>query len=127
MLNQEPAVVLVNDEPMLLSAMTHAMENAGLTVTAFARGSAALEDAAIATASVIVSDWTNPPLGGHGLWQELRARRSSALVVFVSPHADDIEALFKGAEVRPTAIVASPFIPRKLVAIVTGLLARPAA
>lgn len=64
---QEPAVVLINDQLMLLSAMTHALETAGLTVAAFERGSAALEDAAITTASVVVSDWTNPPLGGHGL------------------------------------------------------------
>jgi DNA-binding response OmpR family regulator len=106
-------IVIVNNERAISMSIRLALEDAGFDVETFERGSAALEPLRANPPDVILLDQTNTPMG-----TELFARLNEpwiAPVIFVTPHAEEVQRTL-GRRGTPAAdYIASPFSLRELV------------
>ena len=115
-------VVVVNDEPSMLKSAKMWLEQEGVRVLTFADARTALEASWLNDANLLITDYTNPPLGGVGLWHALRARGVTTPVAFLSAWATEVEEMFATAEDRPVAYVELPCSFRELATTVKALV-----
>ena len=106
-------IVIVNNERGISMSIKLALEDAGFDVQTFERGIDALESLRANPPDVILLDQTNTPLG-----TELFAQLNEtwiATVIFVTPHAEDVQRTL-GRRGTPAAdYISSPFSLRDLV------------
>lgn len=84
-----PLIVLVEDDPSLLGALTFALETDGFRVHAHNRGQAAAADADIVLAGCLVVDLKLPDIDGLALVAQLRAAGVTAPAIVITTNPDE--------------------------------------
>jgi len=116
-------VLLVEDDADVRAVAARALRDGGYQVLAAAGAGDAMELAARAPGPVdiLVTDVVMPGVNGKALAEELRRRRPSVRVLFVSGYADDI--LGRHGVLEPgVELLAKPFTPETLVRKVAAVL-----
>jgi two-component system cell cycle sensor histidine kinase/response regulator CckA len=119
-------VVLVDDDPLVRSAVTRALRRAGISVDAVSVpvDSADLERR-LQGADALITDVVMPGLTGPDLVDELRRRGVRTPVIFVSGHAE--HALIERVRGAPNALLlAKPFTTDDILARLDELSPQPA-
>lgn len=107
-------ILIVDDDPMALAILEHALEKLGHEVLSAKNGREGLEKVRYADVRLVICDWEMPEMSGIELCRELRARDSSYVYVILlsgraSP-ADTVEGLSAGAD----DFMPKPFNPAEL-------------
>ena len=121
-------IVIVEDDPSLLGALTFALEADGFFVHGHARGEAAAADPDIAAAGCLVVDLKLPDIDGLALVAQLRAAGVTTPAIVITTNPDERrrrEAVRAGVD-----IVEKPLIDGELrrhidLALAEGRLAGP--
>ena len=120
-------VLVVDDDPDLLTLMVHQLSRADYRVSTAVDGEQALQMAAELLPEVIVLDVMMPKLTGAEVLRRLRATPATSgipvILVSASFDRDRDATLPPGAD----DYIGKPFAPRELPARVGRLLARPSA
>jgi CheY-like chemotaxis protein len=119
-------VLLVEDDDGVRGVAARALREGGFQVLAAAGAGEAMELAARSPGPVdiLVTDLVMPGVNGKALAEELRRRRPTVRVLFVSGYADDI--LGRHGVLEPgVAFLAKPFTPEVLVRKVGAVLRSP--
>ena len=82
-----PAVLVVDDEPILLDTVAQALRRSGYEVLVAARGEDALEIARRETFGLLITDLVMPGMDGITLAQQLRITRPDLPVLFITGYA----------------------------------------
>ncbi|HUG83989.1 MAG TPA: response regulator [Euzebya sp.] len=116
-------VLLVDDEPNILTSLVFLMERSGYEVQVAADGEEALAAVDSFRPDLVVLDVMLPRLSGYEVCQRLRASPAhrDLHIVMLTAKGRDVEAA-KGLEVGADAYVTKPFATRELVALVGRML-----
>jgi DNA-binding NarL/FixJ family response regulator len=118
-------LLVVDDEPGLLLAVSDTMRAEGYEVMTARRGAEAMIRVAEALPDLIISDIRMPGMNGYQLVQNLRSNPRTRLVPIVFLTAKDETAdRIAGFRTGVDAYVTKPFEPDELAAIVAGILER---
>jgi len=120
-----PAVLLVDDDPTLLSVLSRRMRRAGYEVSAASSGPEALKQLADAWPALLVVDLMMPGMDGFELCR--RVKQIADLPIIVLSAVDASEAKVSALELYAEDYVTKPFDPDELVARVQRVLRRSAA
>lgn len=113
-------LLLVDDEPDLLSAMAELLEAAGHTVTGCASGFDARTHIAATRFDAAVVDWALPGVSGRDLVIALQAAQPDTPVVVVTGYGENVvSGSLQSRQVR--AVLRKPFRMRELVQLVATL------
>jgi len=85
-----PLILVVDDERVLAEVLATFLEDEGFRVRMVHDGLAALEQAAMLSPDLIISDMQMPRLGGMGLVRHLRATGNQVPVVLMSAVVADV-------------------------------------
>lgn len=116
-----PHILIVEDEPSIRDAAQYAIETDGCSVNCCSTGGEALEQAG--NCDLIVLDVGLPDMSGFDVCRELRARKSTVPVLFLTARSDEIDRVV-GLEIGGDDYVTKPFSPRELSARVRAILRR---
>ena len=119
-------ILVVDDEPSIVDAVSTALRYEGYEVTEASTGREALEAVAIAEPDLVVLDWTLPDLEGIEVRRRLRARGFRAAVLFLTAEdgvENTVEALLAGGD----DYVTKPFSLAEIAARVQAILRRAGA
>src|SRR5438552_7096858 len=115
-------ILVVDDEPKIVSLARDYLEHAGFAVVSASDGSEALARARAEHPDLIVLDLGLPKLDGLDVARALR-QTSSVPIVILSGRADESDKLV-GLELGADDYVTKPFSPKELVARVRAVLRR---
>ncbi|MGH7385568.1 MAG: PAS domain S-box protein, partial [Candidatus Rokuibacteriota bacterium] len=117
-------VLVVDDEPEVLSLATEILKRVGYSVLEASDGATALEVAQRNEGEIhlLVTDMVMPGISGRDLAGRLRALRTALPVLYISGYVQDASARSALASER-SAFVAKPFTPELLTDRVRELLA----
>jgi CheY-like chemotaxis protein len=118
-------ILLVEDESAVRRMMFEALTRTGYCVWEASNGADAIRKFGeqIGEVDLLVTDVMMPIMNGLRLAEELRSRRPSLNVVFMSGHAEDV--ISGQGRVSPAAdLLQKPFLPDVLVQRVRGILDR---
>jgi two-component system response regulator RegX3 len=115
-------ILVVDDEPAIVHALTYALQREGFEVDARGDGEAALEAALANDYDLIVLDLMLPKLPGIEVCRRVRAERSVPIIMLTAKdtEVDTVVGLSVGAD----EYVTKPFSALELVARVQALLRR---
>ena len=116
-----PSILLVDDEPELLAVCREALEAAGYVVHAAGNGQQALHVLEHTKVALVVTDLSMPQLDGMGLLRAMNTRGVDADVIFLTGYGtieNAVECLQRGA----SDYLLKPFDLRKLLATVQKVL-----
>jgi DNA-binding NarL/FixJ family response regulator len=118
-------LLIVDDEPNLLTAIAAVLRGEGFEVATARNGKDALLQLAKSIPDLIVSDIRMPLMDGYKLARQLRSAPHTALIPIVFLSAKDetedrIEGFHSGIDVYLT----KPFEPEELIAVINNILAR---
>lgn len=116
-------ILLVDDEPNIISLARLYLERDGYRVASAGDGLSALENAAALKPAVIVLDLMLPKLDGLEVCRRLRAKNNMVPILMLTAKDEDIDKIL-GLEMGADDYVTKPFNPRELVARVRALLRR---
>ena len=116
-------ILIVEDDPSLLAAVSEALEDEGYDIVAVSHGRAALEAILSRRPALVLLDMRLPIMNGWDLARELRAREI-ALPIVVMTAAQDAAAW--AAEIGAAGHLAKPFDLLDLLATVERLRERTA-
>ena len=119
-----PAVLLVDDDPTLLSVLSRRMARAGYEVRTARSGSAALKQLEAGWPALLVIDLMMPEMDGFELAR--RVKQIADLPIIVLSALDASEAKVTALELYAEDYVTKPFDPDELVARVQRVLRRAA-
>ncbi len=116
-------VLIVDDEPNIVTSLEFLMEDAGFEVQTASNGEQALERAARFAPDLVLLDVMMPVLNGYEVCQRLKAdaRLRSTRVLMLSAKGRDVE-IAKGLELGADGYMTKPFSTRDLLAKVRELL-----
>lgn len=118
-------LLVVDDDPGLLLAVSETMRAEGYDVQTARRGAEALVRVAESLPDLIISDIRMPGMDGYALVRNLRSSPRSRLVPIVFLTAkDDTADRITGFRTGVDAYVTKPFETEELVAIVKNILER---
>jgi DNA-binding response OmpR family regulator len=118
-------VLVVDDEPSLVTVVAGYLRREGYDVQTAADGEAALVAARRTHPDVVVLDLMLPGVDGVEVCRQLRTF-TDAYVVMLTARADEVDKLI-GLSVGADDYLTKPFSPRELVARVKVMLRRPRA
>jgi len=121
---KKPRVLVVDDDPKIVSLVRLYLEHAGCDVTAAYNGTQALEESARDRPDLVVLDVMLPRLGGVEVCRRLRAQGSVPIIMLTARAGED--DTLAGLEAGADDYVTKPFSPRELVARVRTVLRRAA-
>ncbi|MEQ8819254.1 MAG: response regulator [Sumerlaeia bacterium] len=109
-------ILLVEDDPSVLSLLERTLDNFGYRVLAARNGMEALELAELhsMTFDLLVSDVNLPKMNGRVLGERLREKRPDLKVLYICGYTDDV-LLRQGLIVGNMRLINKPFSPRRLV------------
>ena len=119
-----PTVLVVDDDPKLLSMLRRTLIYEGFQVFSADNGNAALTEIHANHPDVVVLDWMMPGLDGIGVLSRLRAVNDKTLVLMLTAR-DAVENRVEGLESGADDYLAKPFAPSELLARLHALLRRP--
>jgi two-component system KDP operon response regulator KdpE len=117
-----PAILLVDDDPTLLSVLSRRLSREGMEVRTAPSGDAALKALESAWPSLLVVDLMMPGMDGFELCR--RVKRIADLPVIVLSAVDASESKVRALEEYAEDYVTKPFDPDELVARVHRVLRR---
>jgi DNA-binding NarL/FixJ family response regulator len=118
-------LLVVDDDPGLLLAVSDTLRAEGYDVATARRGADALVSVAQTVPDLIISDIRMPGMDGYQLVRNLRSNARTRLVPIVFLTAKDETAdRIEGFRTGVDAYVTKPFDSEELVAIVAGILTR---
>ena len=118
-------LLVVDDDPSLLLAVSETLRAEGYEVQTARRGGEAMIRVAESLPDLIISDIRMPGMDGYALVRNLRAAPRTRLVPIVFLSAKDETAdRITGFRTGVDAYVTKPFEPEELVAIVKSILDR---
>lgn len=121
-MNARPNILLVDDEPAIVTNLAPLLERSGFAVSVATNGEAALQSAAAAP-NLIVLDVLLPRLDGREVLRRLRQSGNWTPVILLTQVGEAVEramALEEGAD----DYLNKPFDPHELVARIRALLRR---
>ena len=116
-------ILVVDDEPSIVDAVSTALRYEGYEVTEASTGREALEAVAIGSPDLVVLDWMLPDIEGIEVGRRLRARGFKTAVLFLTAKdgvEDKVEALRAGGD----DYVTKPFSLAEIVARAEAILRR---
>ena len=118
-------LLVVDDDPSLLLAVSETLRAEGHEVVTARRGSEAMVRIAESLPDLIISDIRMPGMDGYALVRNLRSSPRTRLIPIVFLTAkDEIADRITGFQTGVDAYVTKPFDSEELVAIVKGILER---
>lgn len=118
-----PALILVvDDDPAILSVITFALEKAGHATRTAGDGAAAIASVAAEAPDLVVLDVGMPEMDGLAACREIR-KTSEVPILFLSARDEEIDRVL-GLEIGGDDYVTKPFSPRELVARIGAILKR---
>lgn len=120
-----PKVLIIDDDPSLLDALSMALEDAGHSVVAASDGTTGLSLVHAQRPDLVVSDVNMPGLDGFSLCRRLRGEGNRVPFILLTSRDNDIDETL-GLELGADDYVTKPFSMRVLVARVAALLRRDA-
>lgn len=116
------SVLVVDDEPSFVDALTVGLRREGFEVTTATDGTSALAQAQETNPDLILLDVMLPAMSGIDVCRELR-KTSQAPVIMVTARAEEIDTVV-GLEVGADDYVTKPYRLRELVARMRAVLRR---
>jgi DNA-binding response OmpR family regulator len=116
-------ILLIDDDPSLLDALTLAFEDAGHEVLTARDGVSGAELVSREKPALLVSDINMPRLDGFALCKKIRAEGSAIPVILLSSRDGEIDESL-GLDLGADDYVSKPFSTRVLLARVAALLRR---
>ena len=117
-----PAVLLVDDDPTLLSVLTRRVARAGFQVRTASSGTAALKELQGSWPALLVVDVMMPGMDGFELCR--RVKQLADLPIIVLSAVDASEAKVSALELYAEDYVTKPFDPDELIARIQRVLRR---
>jgi two-component system, OmpR family, copper resistance phosphate regulon response regulator CusR len=116
-------ILVVEDEPRIVSFLVRGLESEGFTVDSELDGIAAIRAATIRRYDLVVLDLLLPKLDGLSVLRELQHRRPHLPVVILSARGD-LQTKLRGFELGATDYVPKPFALDELIARIRAHLRR---
>jgi two-component system, OmpR family, response regulator MprA len=117
-------ILVVDDDPKLLSMLQRTLRYEGFRVLTAKNGSEALSEVQASRPDVVVLDWLMPGLDGMDVLKRLRAINDKTLVLMLTAR-DSVEDRVEGLETGADDYLVKPFAPSELLARIHALLRRP--
>jgi DNA-binding NarL/FixJ family response regulator len=118
-------LLVVDDDPGLLMAVSETLRSEGYDVITARRGAEALVRVAESLPDLIISDIRMPEMNGYQLVRNLRSAPHTRLIPIVFLTAKDETAdRIAGFRTGVDAYITKPFEPDELTAVVAGILDR---
>jgi DNA-binding response OmpR family regulator len=120
---EAPQVLVIDDDPLILTILEHKLRARGCQVASAADGASGLAQARASPPDLIVLDMMMPIMDGWQVLQDLRTdpRLAAVPVIMLTARRGDSDVV--GAlDLGAADYVAKPFSPDELVARVTRLL-----
>jgi DNA-binding response OmpR family regulator len=114
-------ILVIEDEPRILSFLVRGLEGEGFTVSSAIHGAAGLERARAHPPDLVVLDLLLPGLDGLTVLRELKRERPELPVVILSARGD-LPTKLRGFELGASDYVAKPFALVELIARVRAQL-----
>lgn len=115
-------ILVVDDEPHILTLVSVALQRAGYTVVTASDGLEALEKAHTERPALILLDVMLPGLDGFEVCERIRKTESTPIIMITAKNTE-MEKVW-GLEVGADDYITKPFSPRELVARVKAVLRR---
>lgn len=122
MVNANPHVLVVDDDPTVADVVTRYLEREGMRVDTVVDGLAALECARKSVPDLVVLDVMLPGIDGLEVCRRLQAM-AHIPIIMLTARGDEAERI-AGLELGADDYIAKPFSPRELVARVRAVLRR---
>lgn len=118
-------ILIVDDEPNLLTAIAAVLRGEGFEAATARNGKDALLQLARSLPDLIVSDIRMPVMDGYKLARQLRSAPHTALIPIIFLTAkDETEDRIEGFRSGIDVYLTKPFEPEELVAVINSILAR---
>src|SRR5579862_3733867 len=116
---QSAKVLLVDDDPRLLAAMSLRLSEIGCRCTPCNNASEAMVQFAVGTFDLVMTDLTMPVMDGLSIVGMIRSQ-SEIPILIVTGHSAEYGPLIAGY--RNVTLIRKPFEPRDLMALVRSFL-----
>jgi two-component system response regulator MprA len=116
-------VLVVDDDPKLLSMLRRTLLYEGFQVQTAANGAEALAAMQVRRPDVMVLDWMMPGMDGLTLMKQLRGTGDQTLVLMLTAR-DAVENRIEGLDSGADDYLVKPFAPAELIARLHALLRR---
>ena len=116
-------ILLVDDEPSIVSLVKMYLERDGFHVEAVSDGLAAIEAVEKLRPVLLVLDVMLPKLDGFEVCRKLRASGDQTPIIMLTARDEDIDKIL-GLELGADDYLTKPFNPRELIARVKAILRR---
>jgi len=123
--NNRPLILVVDDEPSLVDAISYSLRREGWTVATASDGPMAVDMNRAMHPDLIVLDVMLPGMDGLQVCRAVRLE-SNVPVLFLSARGEDVDRII-GLEIGGDDYLTKPFVMRELVARVRANLRRAAA
>ncbi|MGD9712896.1 MAG: response regulator [Thermomicrobiales bacterium] len=119
---EEPIILVVDDEPSLVDAITYSLRREGWQVITASDGLTAVEMQRANQPALVVLDVMLPGMDGLQVCRAIR-QESSVPILFLSARGEDVDRIL-GLEIGGDDYLTKPFVMRELVARVRANLRR---
>jgi DNA-binding response OmpR family regulator len=116
-------ILVVDDEPAIVTVVRERLEREGFTVRAAATGEEALAHMDSDPADLMVLDLMLPGIDGFEVLRRLRSRGDTVPVIVLTARDDDVDKIV-GLEMGADDYLVKPFNPRELSARIRAVLRR---
>jgi DNA-binding response OmpR family regulator len=116
-------VVVADDDPVTAKIIHFVLEDEGFTTVVVDRGAKVFHEVGNAETHLVILDVNLPDINGFNLFRELRARRYSGPVIFLTGQGE-IDAKLEGFRLGAEDYVVKPFDPLELLARVQSVVRR---
>jgi DNA-binding response OmpR family regulator len=116
-------ILVVDDEPAIVTVVRERLERDGFRVRAVASGEEALEQAELDSPDLLVLDLMLPGIDGLDVLRGLRERGDMVPVVVLSAKDEDVDKIV-GLELGADDYLVKPFNPHELTARIRAVLRR---
>ena len=116
-------ILVVDDEPAIVTVVRERLEREGFEVQAVASGEEALAHLADSPADLVVLDVMLPGIDGFEVLRRLRGEGNHVPVILLTARSEDVDKIV-GLELGGDDYLAKPFNPRELTARIRAVLRR---
>jgi two-component system response regulator FixJ len=118
--DQSPTIVIVDDDPAILSSLKFSLEIEGMTVRTYPSGESLLATQGLPSSDCLVIDHNLPGMNGLALIDELRARGARPPAILITSHPN--QSLRRLASAAGMTIVEKPLLGDTLIDAIRSAL-----